>query len=122
MPPNKKRRWKAPETDTEAWLAAMGFSSKGLSDAARIIGLTSRQAVLRNGVGAAVQWSQAERMAQTAAWLGLPPWSRALYDLPDTQKNVILTAARVIREAMGVSEREPDLPEGGAISEQTPPA
>lgn len=122
MPPNKKRRWKAPETDTEAWLAAMGYSSKGLSDAAGLIGMAKQSAIRKNSIGSTAQWSQAERMAQTAAWLGLPPWSRALYDLPDAQKNVILTAARVIREAMGVSEREPDLPEGDAISEQTPPA
>lgn len=100
------KRRKAPETMTETWLAAMGI--KTLPEGAALIGLQPHQAYQRNAASGVGDWSKAERMAMTAAWLGLPEWTPDLHRLPEAERDTILAAASVIRRAMGITESGPD--------------
>lgn len=102
------KRRKAPETMIETWLAAMGKSQKQLGEAAEMIGIAPDAARRKNSAAFTAQWSKAERMAMTAAWLGLPEWQEDFYRLHDADVATIQAAAVVIRRAMGISEPGPD--------------
>lgn len=55
------------------WIAAMGFNLKQVSQAGRLIGMPTSQAVRRNT--GAVENDMTELLAMSAVRAGLPPWS-----------------------------------------------
>lgn len=66
--------------DFRRWLVACGHNAKQVSAAGALIGLTDRAALAR--YRGELPLNLTERLAMTAARLGLPPWS------PDTAGEV----------------------------------
>lgn len=64
----------APATDFRIWLNRMGFNAKQVAMGAELIGMAGRGTASATAAGKR-QLTETERLAMTAARLGLKPWT-----------------------------------------------
>lgn len=111
--------FKLPDNDVYRFLECVGLDRKKFAQGGALIGLNNRQ--LRDRSSGPVPLSKAEKLAMTAAWLGLPEFSGSMADLSPDQLAVVEAYATVLRKLLcdpSGSMPGAALPEAIGISEE----
>jgi hypothetical protein len=93
------------ETLFASWVRALGFNKKQIRDAGAKIGLNASSSGFRNR--AEVLLSASEKLAMTAAWLGIPSWKRDFAELAPKQRKRVMRAAKLIQDTLSGQEPAP---------------